>query len=349
MRKLLVTLLLLPLLPVLLAGCSAEPSSTAATQTAPTAPTTSGTPDQVSVTIGMSYIPNIQFAPFYVAETDGLFNGVGAQVTLRHHGSSEGLFTAIGADQEQFVIAGGDEALQAREQGVDLVAVGSYYRRYPVRIIALADSGIATLADLRGKRIGIPGRYGESWFGLLVALQSAALSEDDVEILEIGYTANAALSTDKVDAVVGFSNNDFVQFQLAGMNVIELPLTSAGNPPLVGASILTTRAFLDQHPQVAKAVVEAIVAGIKATSDDPARAVEIAANYVPGLTEESAAEAARATLDATLEVMRDDSGVISAGLSEDWAAMAEFLLEAGVLTKPADLSAAVADVTAESP
>jgi NitT/TauT family transport system substrate-binding protein len=342
MRKLLVAWLLLPLI---LAGCTPEPPAGSTSPTTSTAPTVPATPAQVSVTIGMSYIPNIQFAPFYVAETDGLFNDVGAQVTLRHHGSSEGLFTAIGAGQEQFVIAGGDEALQAREQGVDLVAVGSYYRRYPVRIIALADSGITSLAELRGKRIGIPGRYGESWFGLLVALQSAALGEDDVEILEIGYTANAALSTDKVDAVVGFSNNDFVQFQLAGMDVIELPLTADGTPPLVGASILTTREFLEQHPEVTRAIVEAIVAGIKATSDDPARAVEIAAAYVPGLSEQAAAEAARATLDATLEVMRGEDGEISAALSDDWEAMAEFLLETGVLTKAADLQAATADVT----
>ena len=36
--------------------------------------------------------------------------------------------------------------------------------------------------------IGVPGKYGESWFGLQVALRSAGLTESDVKITEIGYT-----------------------------------------------------------------------------------------------------------------------------------------------------------------
>ncbi|MDR1710709.1 MAG: ABC transporter substrate-binding protein [Propionibacteriaceae bacterium] len=296
----------------------------------------------VEVVIGMSYIPNIQFAPCYVAEANGMFQDVDAQVTLRHHGSSEGLFTALGAGQEHFVIAGADEAMQAREQGLDLVAVAPYYQEYPVRIIAPTNKSIATLADLRGQRIGIPGRYGESWFGLLVALQSAGLTEADVEIMEIGYTASAALATDKVDAVVGFSNNDLVQFRLAGMDVAELPITAAGNPPLVGASIITTRSFLDENQEVARQVVAAIQGGIRAAAADPAKAVEISGDYVPGMSEQ--ADAARATLDATLLIMAPtgDPGHLDA---DNFAAMADFLLAAGVLAQPADAAAAVEDLT----
>ena len=136
-------------------------------------------------TIGLTYIPNIQFSPFYVAETDGLYTSAGVQPILRHHGTSEALFTAIAAGQEQFVIAGGDELMQARSQGVDLVAVASYYRSYPVEIIVAQNSPVASLADLKGRTIGIPGKYGESWFGLLVALKSAGLTQTDVKIAEI--------------------------------------------------------------------------------------------------------------------------------------------------------------------
>src|SRR5699024_9318520 len=118
--------------------------------------------------------------------------------TVRHHGAQEGLFTAIASGQEDFVIAGGDEALQAREQGIDLVAIATLYRENPVQVIVRADGPITSLADLAGRRIGIPGRYGTSWFGLLVALRSAGLSEAEIEVVEIGYTQQAALTTDKV-------------------------------------------------------------------------------------------------------------------------------------------------------
>ncbi|HNV11729.1 MAG TPA: ABC transporter substrate-binding protein, partial [Propionibacteriaceae bacterium] len=102
-----------------LVGCSStpDPSSTPSART--------------QTTIGLTYIPNVQFAPFYVAVDQGLFTANGVDVTLRHHGASEGLFTAIAANQEQFVIAGGDELVQAVSNGVDLVAVAAYFQAYP--------------------------------------------------------------------------------------------------------------------------------------------------------------------------------------------------------------------------
>ena len=119
MRRLLVAALTTVLaLAVTLMGCAKTPA---------------GPSGAARATIGLSYIPDIQFAPFYVAQSHGLFAGV--DTTLRHHGASEGLFTALMAGQEDFVLAGGDEAVQARAQGMDLVAVGQYYRSYPVVII----------------------------------------------------------------------------------------------------------------------------------------------------------------------------------------------------------------------
>ena len=43
-------------------------------------------------------------------------------------------------------------------------------------MIAKAGSGIATAADLKGKKIGIPGKYGSSWIMLQALLQSAGLT-----------------------------------------------------------------------------------------------------------------------------------------------------------------------------
>ena len=54
------------------------------------------TTNKTAITVGLTYIPNIQFSPFYVAESEGLFKDAGINLTLRHHGTQEGLFTEIG-------------------------------------------------------------------------------------------------------------------------------------------------------------------------------------------------------------------------------------------------------------
>ncbi len=332
------------LLPVLLAAtlalasCS-SPSAPPGSAPAPSSAT--GTPAQPA-RIGLSYIPNVQFAPFYVAEEDGLFAaGTGTPATLRHHGAQEGLFTALASGQEDFVLAGADEMLQARESGSDLVSVATYYKQYPVAVIVRDAGPIATLADLKGKRIGVPGRFGSSWFALLVALRTAGLTEQDVQVVEIGYTQQAALTTDKVDAIVGFVNNDYVQFQLAGVAVRSLPI-SQGTPPLVGASLITTRQFLTAYPDTVKGVARAMVAGINTAVADPERAVTATATQVPGLTGD-ALEAARQTWKATAAIMVNPQGKADGLIDQAaWQAMGTFMLDAGLLTKPADVTAATA-------
>src|SRR5699024_10917602 len=109
--------------------------------------------------------------------------------------------------KEDVVIAGGAEMLQAHTQGVDAVTFQTLYQSYPVAVIVPEDSPIETLEDLAGTTLGIPGRFGETWFGALAFLEQAGLSEAEVQIEEIGFTQQAALAGGHVDAVIGFGNN----------------------------------------------------------------------------------------------------------------------------------------------
>lgn len=289
-------------------------------------------------TIGLTYIPDVQFAPFYVADAEGIFTANGLEATLRHHGAQEGLFTALVAGQEQYVIAGGDEVVQARAEGMDLVAIGQYYHSYPVVLIVPDASSARSVADLAGQRIGLPGRYGESWFGLKAALHEAGLTEDDVEVVEIGYTGQAALTTGKVDAVVGFSNNDAVQFQLAGIPTRTIPLAEGG-VPLVSIVLATTRENLTRNPETARKVAKSMVAGIEKVVSSPVSAMEASRTHVPTLDQVGAEASARATLDATIPLWRPTSGRVTGQMDEKaWNDMSAFMREAGLIKTdvPAD-------------
>ena len=305
------------------AGCAQQPYR----------PTT--TASDPAVTIGLTYIPNIQFAPFYVAEANGLFSGV--QATLRHHGAKEGLFTALVAGQEDFVIAGGDEVVQARAQGMDVVAIGQYYHAYPVVAIVPEASPVQTAADLAGRSIGLPGRSGETYFGLKALLHGAGLTESDVLVQEIGYTQQAALTTGQVEAIIGFANNDAVQFEQAGIPTRTIPLTASGQVPLVSIVLATTRAFLDANPDAATAVAVGMVKGVQATVDAPASAVESSRAQIPSLSEAGAEAAASATLDATIPLWAPDGTTVTGRMDpQAWQDMTTFMMDAGLVDSAVD-------------
>ncbi|MFZ0530864.1 MAG: ABC transporter substrate-binding protein [Propionicimonas sp.] len=326
---------------LMLTACSAGAASSGSPSASGTSAGGSATAAVPTPTIGLTYIPNVQFSPFYVAEKDGEFTAAGVNPTLRHHGASEGLFTAIAAGHEQFVIAGGDELLQARAQGLDLVAVSAYYHDYPAVVIVPEASAITSLADLKGHTIGIPGKYGENWFALLVALQTAGLSEADVTIQEIGYTQQAALTTGKVDAIVGFSNNEAVQFDLGGLATRSLPIAE-GQVPLVSICLITTAAYAQANPEVVKAVAAAMLDGVTSTVADPDHALAVSADFVPGLSDTAAQQAARATIVATTALWKDASGAVSGTLdAAQWSAMADFMTAHGLIEGQVDPAAAM--------
>lgn len=277
--------------------------------------------------IGMTYTPNVQFAPFYMADDAGEYAD---GVSLRHHGAQEGQFDALLAGTEHLVVASADEAVVAASNGNELVIVGGYYQRYPGCLIVPEDSAIRTPADLKGHSLGVPGRTGSTWFTVQLALDTAALSEDDVDVQEIGYTQQAALMGGKVDAIAGFANNDAVQLAQNGMKVRTIDV--APQVPLVGASLVTTRALLTSRRDELSAAVAASVAGMERFVADPDGAVDATRAYVTDLVDETQAANAREVAIATAALVRPSAdAVIGSLVPEHVGEMIDFLAGHGLL------------------
>lgn len=307
----------------LLTGCADDP----------TAKKGSGGNDRV--TVGLTYIPNIQFAPFYVAEQKGYYKDAGLVVDLRHHSVSEDLFGALTAGKEDVVYAGGDEMMQAQAQDKPIVDIATLYQKYPVALLVPDKSPIRTSKDLRGHVLGVPGPFGESYFGLLALLRSAGLSTKDVKVKNIGFTQQAALAGKKVDGAMGFVNNDAVQLNGSGTTVRTIGIgVDGGQPPLVASGLGVEKSTLDKRGAQIKKFLAATLRGVQATIDDPQEAIRLSAKYVPGLQDPKQQKAAAAVLAATIPLMR--AGGQSPGHNDPviWSKMAQFMQQQKLLNRP---------------
>lgn len=289
------------------------------------------------MTVGLTYTPNIQFAPFYVAQSMSYYKDAGLDVKLRHHSASEPQFAALSAGREDAVLAGGDEMLQAHSQNVPVVDVATIFRKYPAAVMVRKDSGIRSPADLRGKTIGTPGPYGETYFALLATLEGAGLKIDDVKVKNIGFTQQAALTGRKVDAVTGYVNNDQVGFDAA-----DVPVRSIGDsPPLVAAGIGASQDALDKRSSDMKAFVRATLKGVQYTIDHPDEAVEISKKFVPGLRQAKNLETSKAVLKATIPLLRAGSAPrLGYNDPQLWSQMHTFMKEHGLLKESVKVSSA---------
>ncbi len=313
------------LLALALAGCNA---TTGATSSA----TTTLTP----LTVGLTYVPNVQFAPFYVAEQLGYYKAAGLNVTLRHHNFGEDEFAAIAAGRENVIFAGGDEVLQARAKGLPLVYVANIFTQYPVTLIVPANSPIQSVADLRGHTIGVPGAYGATYIGLLALLKSAGLTTADVTIQSIGYTQVPALIGHKVDAVMGYVNNEPIQFQKAGFAVRAFPAAQA--QPLISNGLAAQEGELKAQPAAIRALIAATLKGVAYTIAHPQEAVHMSATYVPGLADPATAQSALQVLMATIPVMQPSATKPGYNDPAAWQSMATFLQASGQLGGAVDVT-----------
>ncbi len=289
------------------------------------------------LTVGLTYVPNIQFAPFYVADALGYYRQAGLNVTFHHHTFAEDEFGALVAGKEDAIFAGGDETLQARSRGVPLVYVAEVWAKYPVALMVPADSPIHTAADLRGHSIGLPGGYGATYFGLLALLQSAGLTKNDVSIQSIGYTQVPALLGHKVDAVMGYLNNEAVQFQKADFAIRTLPAYTV--QPLISNGLAALQNELNAHPAAIKALVAATLRGVQYTIQHPQEAVTISKQYVPDLSDPQKAAGALAVLQATIPLWQGNS---KPGYNDPaaWQSMETFLQSQGQLGGKVDVTQA---------
>lgn len=313
------------LLAMTLTSCADEPKA--------------GDKSTAQLTLGLTYIPNIQFAPFYVAEEKGYYKDAGLQVTLHHHSASEDLFGGLKAGKEDLVIAGGDEVLQGRASSVPVVDVMTLYKRYPVALLVPADSPIRTASDLRDRSIGVPGPYGETYFGLLALMAEAGLTTKDVTVKSIGYTQQAALTGKRVDGVMGFVNNDQITLERAGVDVRAVNLAEeSGAASLISSGVGASESLLAKRPDDVRKFVRATLRGVEFTLAHPKEAIELSRSHIPGLKGAKSEALALEVLNASAPLIRGSGGQLGKNDPQTWLRMASFMKDKSLIRKevPAD-------------
>ena len=286
------------------------------------------------VRLPLGYIPDVQFAPLYVAVEKGYFADAGIQVDFDY--SMETDITAlVGANQVQFGMVSGDQILLARAQGLPVVYVTAWYQQYPVSVVAKSAQGILTPQDLRGKTIGLPGTYGSNYIGLRALLHAGGLSESDVKLDSIGYTQVEALATDRDQAVSVYTVNEPVQLRAQGYDLDELRV--ADFVQLASNGLITNEKTISENPDLVRRMVKAFLYGLADTIADPSAAYETSKAYVDNLAQADET-VQKQKLVTSIELWKANQ--LGYSDPQSWESMQTVLLDMGLLTQPLDLSKA---------
>jgi len=236
-----------------------------------------------TVRLPMGYIPNVQFAPFYVAAEKGYFQDEGIAIEFDYKFETDGV-ALVGAGELPFAMVSGEQVPLARAQGLPVVYAMAWWHGYPVAVAALEDSGIRTVQDLRGKKVGIPILAGASYVGFRALLNTAGVDEADITLEVIGYNQVEALVSGQVDAAVVYANNEPVQLAARGYKVNVIRVVDFVD--LASNGLLTNEETITGQPDLVRGMIRAILRGVDDAIADPDETYRICRKYIEGLAEE---------------------------------------------------------------
>jgi NitT/TauT family transport system substrate-binding protein len=279
----------LPAFALLLAACGggASPSPTGAASqppasSEPSSPATAEKCDGQDFSFQLSFIPNVQHAGFIVAAEQGFYEDEGLNVELIPAGPNVDPVGAVGDGTASAGQVDYGQLLRAREAGVPIVSIAQTYKKTFLNWYALKETGIETMADWEGKRVGRT-QVGDDP-EIIAMLASADLTLDDIETIQQDFGVDSFLAGD-VDIATGVVFFHPALFNGMGeyawpddFNVFVPEDHEAG---IAAQTVATTEEMIENDPAALRCFLRASIRGWQATFEDEQAAVTDVMTMIP--------------------------------------------------------------------
>jgi NitT/TauT family transport system substrate-binding protein len=266
---------------------------------------------RTKLSVGLGYIPSVQFAAFYRAAQAGYYTAEGLDVTFQNEIDAN-LVPKVGAGNVDLGLSDGTSVIPAVSQGIPIRYVATIYGQFPSIVFAKASSGITNVDGLVGKKLGIPGEFGSSWVMLQALLASKKHTLDDLTIvLYPDFGQGVALAQGAVDAATGFVNNEPVQLELQGTKVNVLRVDDV--TPLPGPGIIAGTATIAAKKSAVAGFIRATLKAMNEIATTPSVGLDAAITAVPDLGKDRATQ--EAVLKATIDAWRPRGAVAGSPIS----------------------------------
>ncbi len=244
----------------------------------------------------LDFYPNPDHAGIYMAEKLGYFDEAGLEVAIDAPSDPAAPLKLVAAGDTDLAISYEPEVALAREQGLDVVAVGALVNRPLTSLIWLKRSGIKGVGGLEGKTVATAGIPYQDAF-LKTILGRVDLAPEDVKAVNVGFGLLPALLGGSAQAMLGgYSNVEGVDLRERGKAPVVTPVDQLGVPTYDELVFVANRERLEQDPDRLRLFLAALARGTEAAVERPGEATKAITEANPDLDPKLAAAEVKATL-----------------------------------------------------
>lgn len=230
-------------------------------------------PQDTSIRIKLLWRPQAQFAGFYMAQADGLYEKAGVKVILNHAQQGEDVLDSLKEGKTNISVAWPVSAMQRAARGEDVVNIGQLTQSSALMLIARKESGIVKPEDIAGHRVGL-------WIApsLKRPFEAFFRHYKITDYTEAPVLARVDMFLYKgVDVISCMEYNEFFQIYCAGIDEEDLVCfylndTFSG---WVDDGLYCKSSFYKLNPAACRAITAATLEGWRRAFGNPRRALEI--------------------------------------------------------------------------
>ena len=299
----------------------------------------SGSPDRRQLDLTLDWFPNPDHVAIYEAQDQGYFRDVGLEVRPRVPSDPSAPIKQVAAGRTDLAISYEPEVFLARKQGLPVVAVAALVQRPLTSVMATRKSGVRSVRDLRGKRVGTAGIPYQSAY-LKTILARANVPASSVKETNVGASLLAAMLSGKVDATLGaFWNVEGVELRQRRQRPWIAPVDRLGVPDYDELVLVAHENDVENKRDDLRLFISAVARGARAARSDPAAA---ARNLIDA-NNDLRPRTTRASVRLTIPTLFPEQGDRPFGYLDavKWRNYAGWMVDNGLLEKTPDVNEAL--------
>jgi putative hydroxymethylpyrimidine transport system substrate-binding protein len=286
----------------------------------------------------LDWFPNPDHVAIYEARAEGYFDQVGLDVKPHVPSDPASPIKQVAAGRADLAISYEPEVLLAREQGLPVVAVAALVQRPLTSLIATRKSGVRSVRDLRGKRVGTAGIPYQSAY-LKTILRRAKVPDSSVKETNVGASLLPAMLSGKVDATLGgFWNVEGVELKSRGAKPWIEPVDRLGVPDYDELVLVANADKLEDEREDLRLFVSAVARGASEARSDPSGATRALLEANRDLKRKETAASVRLTVPALFPKRGRPWGDLD---PVAWRNYGGWMVSNGVLEKLPDVDSAI--------
>lgn len=243
---------------------------------------------QTPITFQLNWVAGGANAGFAAAVAEGYYKDAGLDVKLVEGNGSGNTAQLVAAGRAQLAYADAVAVSQLIAKGAPMKIVSTIYQSNPNEVMALKKTGIKSIKDLNGKKVGVPSGSSQTTM-LPLFLKANNLKESDVNLVNMPMTSMVpSLLAGQVDAILGSMDAYQIQAEAQGAQLDNYRFADYG-VPTVSTSIFASDTYLKDNPEVIKKFIAASLKGWSFALDNPEKAVKDLKAVFPEMNEKTAA------------------------------------------------------------